>query len=174
MILLVASAAPAAAQAVGSSTPASTSDATVPEIGVTTGLLHFGGFGSWLGFDANYATKTFTQPATSLGLRLGIVVEGGVHKFSGDTLEDVQGGVNITADKFVGPPRIHWYGQAMFGIGHFSFSTDKLFTIVAGAEIPLQSKEFKVRAEIGQVWDIFSGGHEVAWRYSIGIALPLK
>jgi hypothetical protein len=174
MILLVALAAPAAAQAVGSSTPASTSDTTVPELAVTTGLLHFGGFGSWLGFDANYATKTFTQPATALGLRMGVVVEAGVHKFSGDTLENVQGGVNLTADKFFGPPRIKWYGHVMFGIGHFAEGTDQLFTLAAGADIPLQDKGFKVRAELAQVWDIFSGGHQVAWRYSIGIALPLK
>jgi hypothetical protein len=169
MALLVASASPAAAQAGGSTT----SGAPAPELGLTTGILHYGGFGSYLGFDANYSTTTFTQPATSLGVRAGVVVEGGVHKFNGDTLELVQGGVNLRADK-LNYKHIEWYGRVMFGYGHFSFSNDTLFTLDIGADFPLQGKPFKIRGDVADVWDFFSGGHQVAWRYSIGIALPLK
>jgi hypothetical protein len=170
LCLLVASATPVAAQARGG---ASSGDIAEPEVGVMVDALHYGGFNSYLGFDANYSSKTFTQPATSLGIRLGIVAEGGFHHFTGDTLELVQGGLNVRADRFFST-HFQWYGRAMFGIGHFSEGTDKLFTMAVGLDHPLSDKKVKVRGEVAQVWDFFGGGHQVAWRYSIGIALPLK
>jgi hypothetical protein len=46
--------------------------------------------------------------------------------------------------------------------------------MAVGLDHPLSDKKVKVRGEVAQVWDFFGGGHQVAWRYSIGIALPLK
>ncbi|MEO8482717.1 MAG: hypothetical protein ABI634_10935 [Acidobacteriota bacterium] len=142
------------------------------EVAVQYALLHFNEFAfSKAGFDVNYASKLLTQPASSLGLRAGFVVEGGLHHFDGGSLKLIQGGVKLVSTR-LGTPRFRPYGHIMFGIGNFE-GTDTIMSLMPGADITLEGHPYHLRVEAGQVWDFFGGGHQVAWRYSVGLSMPL-
>lgn len=138
--------------------------------GVTFGAMKYVGLHS-LGVDAKYQTKTMTKGVTPLGFHAGLAGTVGLHNFDGEKLKLVQGGVHLTSDK-IGSPSLPLYGDFLFGFGNYFGATDKFFTIAMGADFAaLKDKPFKIRVEIAQSYDI---GFEASWRFSGGIALPIK
>ena len=163
-LALLALAVPAAAQ--------STSEDTAL-VGVQIGLLRFNEFASSkVGLDVNYGTKSLTKPAGSVGLRTGVAAEVGFHKFDGTTLKLFQGGVQLKMDK-LDRPRFKPYARIMFGLGNVDGGTDTIMSLLPGADITMPGKPYNIRVEVGQVWDFYDGGHQVAWRYSVGVSLPV-
>lgn len=144
-----------------------------PVVAAQYALLHFGGYGSNVGFDVSYASAPMTEPATGLGIRAGFVGELGIHHFDGGSLKLFQGGVNMTSTK-VGSPKYRPYARVMFGVGSFPGDSDFVMSLMPGLDIALEGRPFKLRVEAGQVWDFYDGGPDVAWRYSIGISTSLK
>jgi hypothetical protein len=166
---LVTLSAPAAAQI-----PAATSSGSDSEFGLMYSYLHFGYAGANFGVNADYG-KILTKPSGGWGLRWGAKGDVGFHHFSGYSFGTFQGGATLTSEKYL--PRLKPYLEALVGIGHFTgvgSSTDTLLTLGFGGDIPLAGKAFDLRIQIDSVHDFFSGGNDVAWRYSVGVAVPIK
>ncbi len=151
-------------------------DDTKPAVGVQyalIGIIAENDGTSKFGFDANYATKMLTEPATSLGIRVGGIAEFGYHHFDdGGGLTLIQGGVQLRSDR-IRTPRVIPSARVMVGLGHYPEGTDFNFILMPGLDFPLQGRPFRARFEAGQVWDVFDGGKLAHWRYGFGIVMPL-
>lgn len=147
----------------------------VDTLGVTFGVIKFGGFHSNGGIDATYATATRTEPLSPLGFRFGFAGTVGFHHFGdgGGTLKLFQGGAHIKADK-IGSASLPLYGNVLIGAGNYFGATDMFLTLAIGGDFPIEGQPFKIRAEVAQVWDFFDGGSSAGWRFAGGIALPLR
>jgi hypothetical protein len=151
-------------------------DDTRPALGVQYSLMGIGEIEgkSLAGFDVNFSTRMLTQPATGIGIRVGLIAEFGMHHYSDyGTQTILQGGVQLRSDK-IRSPRIVPSARIMVGMNKFPEGTDFGLTLMPGLEFPLERQRFHLRVEVGQVWDFFEGGSLATWRWGFGIVMPLQ
>ena len=114
----------------------------------------------------------FRQHWFSLGshLDLGLVVDGGYHKFQGFSVISGQGGGRVT---WRGMSRVQPYGQftAGFEYCHLCQATNLVTEPNVGVDVPLGVKKINLRASFGvrTVW--VNGGTFTEDRFWLGISL---
>ncbi len=165
---LVASAAPALAQArpsapAKSSTTASSSSSK-GEFGVAYSFLHLGGDNAGAGFDAYFAKNFRSNGAGTLA----ILGDFSLHHTNGNTGEFYTGGVRET---FKSSSKVKFYGQATLGLFH----DDNAFALLfgGGVKYPINPK-IDVYTQIDFPIVFFSGDTQSGIRWNVGIAIPIK
>jgi hypothetical protein len=169
--LLVASAAPAWAQARPSTTPAKTSSSTTSSdtgsFGIGYSFAHFSGFNAPVGFDANF-TKDFSTMSSA---SVGFVGDFSFNHGSNGSVELADGGVEFG---FKGNEKVTPYVLVTGGLGHAPGASKFALDFGGGVRMPLTGKSFGFFAQVDIPIIFFTGNKQTGLRLNVGITIPMK